>query len=137
MMAEIGKWSRWRPFPDPTKGGFIIAPFGPGCYELRLAAQVSSFGSAGWVAYRMSSLHPKGLGTRKNTDKRVFVGKHLLQLEYRVIALVSREDPGKFEQREMRPRRRRILSNALSRRAGTLKLEQEFRKPRTVGGRWP
>jgi len=37
MMAEIGKWSRWRPFPDPTKGGFIIAPFGPGCYELRLA----------------------------------------------------------------------------------------------------
>ena len=100
-------------------------------------AQVSSFGSAGWVAYRMSSLHPKRLGTRKNTDKRVFVGKHLLQLEYRVIALVSREDAGKFEQREMRPRRRRILSNARSRRAGILKLEQEFRKHRTVGGRWP
>src|SRR5262249_40538517 len=100
MMAEIGKWSRWRPFPDPTKGGFIIGPFGPGCYELRLAGSGKLVRVGRLVAYRMSSLHPKGLGTRKNTDKRVFVGKHFLQLEYRVIALVSREDAGKFEQRE-------------------------------------
>ena len=27
----IGKWTDWKPFPDPTKGDFIIAPFGPGC----------------------------------------------------------------------------------------------------------
>src|SRR5512132_2735106 len=38
----------------------------------------------------MSSLHPKSLGTRKNTDKRAFVGKYLLQLEYRVIGAQPR-----------------------------------------------
>jgi hypothetical protein len=57
----------WKPFPDPTKGDFIVAPFGPGCYELRDTAsgKLVLFGSAGHVAYRMSSLHPSGaaLGT--------------------------------------------------------------------------
>jgi hypothetical protein len=63
-----------------------------GSYELRLArsGKLVLFGSAGWVAYRMSSLHPKSPGTRKNTDKRVFVGKYLLQLEYRVIGAQPR-----------------------------------------------
>ena len=86
------KWTDWRPFPDPTKGGLIVAPIGPGCYELRLAGsgQRVLFGSAGCVAYRMTSLHPSGAGTRNNSDKRTYVGDHLPQIEYRVIALASR-----------------------------------------------
>jgi hypothetical protein len=49
------------------------------------------------------SLHPKGLGTGKNTDKRVFVGKHLSQLKYRVIAIANREAAREFERCELRP----------------------------------
>jgi hypothetical protein len=53
-------WTEWKPFPDPTKGGLIVAPIGPGCYELRLAGygQLVLFGSPGCVTYRMTSLHP-------------------------------------------------------------------------------
>src|SRR5262249_30626885 len=50
------KWTNWRPFPDPAKGGLIVAPIGPGCYELRLggSGRLVLFGSAGCVAYRMT-----------------------------------------------------------------------------------
>ena len=29
------QWTRWRPFPDPTAGGCLHAPIGPGMYDLR------------------------------------------------------------------------------------------------------
>jgi hypothetical protein len=103
----IGKWSAWKPFPDPAKGDFITAPFGPGCYELRLAdtRKLILFGSASHVAYRMCSLHPAGAGTRKNADKRAFVGKHLSRLEYRVVSLASPHKARDFERRELWSRR--------------------------------
>jgi hypothetical protein len=99
----IGKWSNWKPFPDPAKGAFIVAPFGPGCYELRLtgSGKLVLFESAGHVAYRMCSLLPSGAGTRNNAGKRAYVGAHLSQIEYRVIALASREDAKDFERREL------------------------------------
>jgi hypothetical protein len=34
MANHLGtKWTDWKPFPDPAKGDFIVAPFGPGCYH--------------------------------------------------------------------------------------------------------
>ena len=101
------EWTDWKPFPDPTKGDFIVAPFGPGCYELRLmgSGQLVLFGSAGHVAYRMCSLHPSGAGTRNNSKKREYVGAHLPQIEYRVIAFASRDEARDFERRELLSRR--------------------------------
>jgi len=29
----------WRSFPDPRQGGILVAPFGPGCYELRMQTE--------------------------------------------------------------------------------------------------
>ena len=28
-------WSDWRDFPDPRSFGILVAPFGPGVYEMR------------------------------------------------------------------------------------------------------
>ena len=101
-MYSHNQWTDWKPFPDPTKGDFIVAPFGPGCYELRLmTGQLVLFGLAGHVAYRMSSLHPSGAGTRNNSKKREYVGTHLPQIEYRVIAFASRDEARDFERREL------------------------------------
>ena len=52
MRQHGTQWTDWKPFPDPTKGDFIVAPFGPGCYELRDTAsgKLVLFGSAGHVA---------------------------------------------------------------------------------------
>jgi hypothetical protein len=51
-------------------GDFITAPFGPGCYA------------------------------RNNMEKRSYVGTHLSQIEYRVIAHASKEEAKKFEHDE-------------------------------------
>src|SRR5271166_5915214 len=101
------QWTDWKPFPDPSKGGFITAPFGPGCYELRRAdsGELVLFGSAGHVAYRMTSLLPSGAGTRNNAGKRDYVRAHLAEIEYRVIALASRDAAKDFERGKLWSRR--------------------------------
>jgi hypothetical protein len=66
------EWSEWRPFPDPRKSGILTAPFGAGCYELRHRdGRLVLFGTAGHVAYRMTSLLPKpfGSGHRSNAGE--------------------------------------------------------------------
>jgi hypothetical protein len=50
-------------------------------------------------------LHPSGAGTRNNSDKRTYVGDHLPQIEYRVIALANRGEARAFERRELLSRR--------------------------------
>jgi len=32
----MNEWTKWAPFPDPRKKQFLVAPLGPGVYELRL-----------------------------------------------------------------------------------------------------
>ena len=82
------KPSPWRPFPDPRKRGFLVAPFGPGCYEIRHRGQKICFGKSGHVAHRMSSLLPSplGTGTRKHQGKRQYIKGNLTSVEYRTFA---------------------------------------------------
>lgn len=93
------KWSGWRRFPDPRCEGFLVAPFGPGCYELRNGGQLVLVGIGNNVAYRMSSLLPKplGRGTRNNAAKRDYVLAHLGEIEYRTLACGSRREAAQLE----------------------------------------
>lgn len=90
-MTTHSHWSEWRPFPDPRKSQLLIAPFGPGCYELRHHAKQVLFGKGNNVAYRMCSLLPApfGCGKRDNKEKRDYVLKHLAEIEYRTLACQS------------------------------------------------
>ena len=71
----------------------MTAPFGAGCYELRLGDKKVLYGRSKNVAFRMTSLLPRplGQGTRNNDPKREYVERHLGQIEYRTIAC---QDPG-------------------------------------------
>lgn len=103
--ARVSSWSEWLPFPDPRLGGYLVAPFGPGVYELRNkeTGELVLFGSGKNVAYRMSSLlpHPLGQGTRNNSRKRDYVLQHLEHLEYRTAACRS-ESEAKSNERQTR-----------------------------------
>jgi len=61
----VEKWSRWLPFPDPRKCKILIAPLGPGVYELRIARdrELVLVGIGGNRAHRMCSLLPKPLAS--------------------------------------------------------------------------
>lgn len=87
-------WSDWLPFPDPRNGDRLIAPLGPGCYELRRrdSGQLVLFGSSGHVGVRMTSLLPRplGCGTRKNSEKRDYVLKNLRLIDYRTASCPTR-----------------------------------------------
>jgi hypothetical protein len=101
MGNETVEWSDWRPFPDPRLRGVLIAPLGPGCYDLRhkQSGQKVLFGSAGNVALRMSSLLPAplGAGNRNNEEKRGYVLLNLPDLEYRSAACASLDDAKELE----------------------------------------
>ena len=88
-------WSEWRPFPDPSKKDYLLAPFGPGVYGLRhkSTGKLILFGQSRNVAWRTSSLLPTGLGsgTRTNDEKREYVRKHLADIEYRTLACQTPE----------------------------------------------
>jgi hypothetical protein len=107
---RLSGWSKWRKFPDPRDKGVLIAPFGPGCYELRNGDQLVLYGMGGNVAYRMSSLLPEGLGcgTRNNNQKREYVLSHLEEIEYRTLASATKVEAKVCEQ-EMWHRRSEYL----------------------------
>lgn len=88
------RWSSWRPFPNPTKGEYLCAPFGFGVYHLRRkdTKEYVLFGKGSHVAYRMSSLLPApwGCGTRNNHEKREYVLRHIDQIEYQTVSFTER-----------------------------------------------
>jgi hypothetical protein len=89
------EWSDWRPFPDPRKSGILTAPFGAGCYELRHRdGKLILYGTAGHVAYRMTSLLPEpfGAGHRSNAGKRAHILEHLEDIEYRTSAFATSQE---------------------------------------------
>jgi hypothetical protein len=75
------EWSEWRPFPDPSKGQMLTAPFGAGCYELRDGDRPVLYGTGGHVAHRMSSLLLGGAGTRNNKEKQNYVLENLTSIQ--------------------------------------------------------
>jgi hypothetical protein len=87
-------WSKWRLFPDPREHGILVAPFGPGCYQLRDGKQLILYGRGGHLAQRMTSLLPRplGCGTRNNEGKRKYVSEHIGTIEYRTLACGSIEE---------------------------------------------
>jgi hypothetical protein len=92
-------WTDWMPFPDPRKGGFIYAPFGPGVYELRRCdtGELILLGKGKNCALRMTSLLPSpfGQGTRDNSEKREYVLANIDLVEYRCCACLT--ESGAFE----------------------------------------
>ena len=97
------RWSVWRGFPDPRKGGVLYAPFGPGVYELRRRStgRLVLVGIGGKCAWRMSSLLPQplGTGTRKNEAKREYVLENLGDIEYRTRRCATRNDARVIEKK--------------------------------------
>lgn len=93
------KWSEWRRFPDPRKLESLTAPFGPGCYVLRVGEQLVLYGMGGNVAQRMASLLPApfGSGRRNNQGKRKYVFDHLGSVEYRTLACATRNEAQECE----------------------------------------
>ena len=89
-------WSEWRHFPDPTKKGILVSPFGPGLYQLRnkKTNDLILFGIGGHLSQRMTSLLPKpyGIGTRKNEKKREYVWNNIEDIEYRTISTQTRNE---------------------------------------------
>jgi hypothetical protein len=59
---------------------------------------------AGNVAARMSSLLPApwGTGTRNNAEKRDYVAAHVGDVEYRTIAIATRDEAKQFERAELK-----------------------------------
>jgi hypothetical protein len=88
------EWSEWRRFPDPRQFGILVAPFGPGCYELRNGDQLVLYGKGRNVASRMTSLLPRelGCGTRNNRHKREYVFAHIGSIEYRTMACATSDE---------------------------------------------
>jgi hypothetical protein len=90
---DFDSWSEWRPFPDPRQRGYLVAPFGPGVYELRIksTAELVLFGQSKNVAHRMTSLlpNPFGSGTRKNLSKKEYILNHLADIEYRTLPFAT------------------------------------------------
>ena len=100
-LSASGEWSSWSAFPDPRRGEYLVAPFGPGVYELRnrRTGEMVLFGKSKNVADRMSSLLPPplGAGHRTNMDKRKYVLSNLSKVEYRTKACTSKEEADREE----------------------------------------
>jgi len=94
-------WSIWLTFPDPRNQGVLIAPFGPGVYQVRNknTGEFVLFGKGKNLAYRMTSLlpYPHGQGVRKNLDKREYILNNIENIEYRTMALKNFADLTEIE----------------------------------------
>ena len=61
----ISPWTNWKRLPDPSHGGSIEAPIGPGLYEVRRMStgELAAFGPAAKVAQAMAALRLHGRST--------------------------------------------------------------------------
>ena len=94
-------WTNWQSFPDPTKGDYLHAPFGPGVYQLRnnKANMYVYCGEGKNTAYRMSSLLPSplGQGTRNNNELREYVIANLKHITYRTLHCSTKAEAKSME----------------------------------------
>ena len=103
MAVVSHRWSPWRPFPDPRRGESLVAPIGPGVYEVRnkRTGQRILFGIGRSAANRMTSLLPEpwGTGGRNSSTKRTYVLRQLRHLEYRTLPTATRREAAVEERR--------------------------------------
>ena len=88
----IGRWSNWKPFPNPDHGQLIEAPIGPGVYEICHAAtsEQVAFGYSANVAQALSNVVPPGNGRTWPFFRRAARTRyHSSELEYRTCAATS------------------------------------------------
>lgn len=102
------RWSRWRAFPDPRRGGALVAPIGAGVYELRHGGtgELILLGIGRSCAQRMASLLPEpwGVGGRRNAAKRRYVWRHLEEIEYRTRPCCTRTEAAGVERKMLAER---------------------------------
>jgi hypothetical protein len=95
------EWSAWRPFPNPRLNEELVAPIGPGCYELRHRStrELILHGAAARTAHRITSIlpYPYGCGTNDNVNYRNYIFQKLDDVEYRTIAFRSLLEARVFE----------------------------------------
>jgi len=92
----IQKWSIWKVMPSPEMCRHIEGPDGPGVYQLRnnKTKELVLFGISNKCKRRMKSLFPApfGTGKRNNADKRKYVLKNWMNIEYRTCATLRRQN---------------------------------------------
>jgi hypothetical protein len=94
-------WTKWLPFPPPKNIRNIIAPNGPGVYELKnkVTGEYVLVGISVGVRRRMKSLMPApyGVGRRNNYMKRQYVLDNYQNIVYRTISTADRVEAEKIE----------------------------------------
>jgi hypothetical protein len=106
--AMISTWSEWKRYPRPDRGENIVAPIGPGLYEVRYAGTgaLHSFEGVDNVAQALALLR---VGSRSWFRRR---GRATLpELEYRTCATHSKAD-AKAAAERMIGRRETYMSGA-------------------------
>lgn len=92
----VAEWSEWLPFPDPRKGSLLIAPIGPGAFELRLGSTREGImlATAKSVSGRISALLPVEIAPvrRETGSRRQYLAGNVEDLEYRVLGACSRAE---------------------------------------------
>jgi hypothetical protein len=101
MPDDDVKWSTWLRMPKPESLKNIVAPKGPGVYQVqnRITGEKVLFGISGTLQKRMRSLMPApfGSGTRNNSDKRDYVLENHQDLDYRFCRTATREKAAEIE----------------------------------------
>ena len=94
-------WTKWLPFPPPKNIRNIIAPNGPGVYELKnkVTGEYVLVGISVGVRRRMKSLMPApyGVGRRNNYMERQYVLDNYQNIVYRTISTADRVEAEKIE----------------------------------------
>ncbi len=91
----VQTWSSWKRFPDVESGDNVVAPIGPGVYEVRhsLTGRLIAFGPAGNVAQALSELKlDGGISTFAKLFRKAPLVPRVSDLEYRTCAAASRAE---------------------------------------------
>ena len=92
----MSEWSNWRSMPSPETCREIIAPKGPGVFQIRHkeTEEYVFFGISIKCRERMHSLYPipYGVFNRDNEKRMKYVFENWISLEYRTIATENRKE---------------------------------------------